>query len=408
MSSYNSPFTGQVIQPTDVSYRAFTMTADTTLSWPLNGNATANYAARIMEVTASSSGLSLYMPPASQTSVGTDALILNVGSNSFTVKNYDGGTIVSIAAGQAEYIYVTTNANTAGTWGIIAFGSGTSTSSASALAGSGLVAQSTTLNQSHPTSGFATGYTFTSADRALTKLWSGGAGTATLPSAVATGDNWFILLKNNGTGSLTVSCSGSNTIDGSASKTFNPNESAFIICTGAAFISVGYGTNSSFAFTVLTKSITSGAYTLTANEAANTIQEYVGTLTGNVTVTYPPVVNLYVVSNQTSGSYTLTLTAGGTTATVPTGAQATLFCDGTNFYNANTVQAGSTAISLISGSAASPALNFSAESSTGIFRPGTGQFGISILGTSYFVFSATGLAVTGTGNFTNGISGGTF
>ena len=83
--SYNSPFTGNVIQPTDVSYRAITLTANTQLNWPINGNATDDYAARIMQVTASTAGLSLYMPPANQTSVGNDALIRNVGGNTFTV-----------------------------------------------------------------------------------------------------------------------------------------------------------------------------------------------------------------------------------------------------------------------------------------------------------------------------------
>ena len=88
--SYNSPFTGNVVQPTDVSYRAVTLAANTQLEWPINGNATDDYAARIMDVTASSAGLSLYMPPANQASVGNDAMIRNVGANSFTVTTYNG------------------------------------------------------------------------------------------------------------------------------------------------------------------------------------------------------------------------------------------------------------------------------------------------------------------------------
>jgi len=94
--SYNSPFTGQVIQPTDVSYRSITLTANTQLNWPINGNATDDYAARIMDVSASSSGLELWMPPANQASVGQDALIRNTGSNTFTVKDYAGtNTIIT-------------------------------------------------------------------------------------------------------------------------------------------------------------------------------------------------------------------------------------------------------------------------------------------------------------------------
>jgi hypothetical protein len=47
--SYNSPFTGNVIQPTDVSYRRITLTTDLQLEWPINGTTDDAAAARIME-----------------------------------------------------------------------------------------------------------------------------------------------------------------------------------------------------------------------------------------------------------------------------------------------------------------------------------------------------------------------
>jgi hypothetical protein len=131
-----------------------------------------------------------------------------------------------------------------------------------------------------------------------------------------------------------------------------------------------------------------------------------------VTIIVPPVVSLYVISNQTSaGVFTLTVSTGavgGSTATVPPSGQSTLICDATNLLNANTAQAGGTAFSLVNGLAGSPALNFGSETSTGIYRPGAGQFGISILGNLVVDVSATGIEVTGTGNFTSGISGGAF
>ena len=44
--SYNSPFTGNVIQPTDVSYRDITISnTNLQLEWPINGNATDDFAA---------------------------------------------------------------------------------------------------------------------------------------------------------------------------------------------------------------------------------------------------------------------------------------------------------------------------------------------------------------------------
>jgi hypothetical protein len=408
--SYNSPFTGNVIQPTDVSYRAVTLSANTQLEWPINGNATDDYAARIMQVTATTAGLSLYMPPANQSSVGNDALIRNVGANTFTVKDYAGtNTIISVAAGESKYVYITANPTVTGTWGNIAFGTGTSSADAATLAGYGLVASGSTLNQSHPALTLVNAGTFATTNRAQTSVWDGGAGTYTLPSASTLGNNWFTLFKNSGTGSMVISAA--DNIDGQSTKTFAPNESAFIVSTGTTYLTVGYGVSNQFFYTSLVKAVVSGSYTLTSSEATNTIQNYTGTLTGNVTVVYPPVVNLYVIKNSTTaGGFTLTVgTGSGTSVVIPSGQQVTLACDGTNFFNANTTQAGSvTTLSLADGNVGSPSLNFGNETNTGVYRASAGQFNTAILGVLRSTLSASGLAIVGTGNFTGGVSGGTF
>jgi hypothetical protein len=412
--SYTSPFTGDVVLPTDVSYESITLTANLQLVWPINGNlSTDTPAARIMDVSASSAGLELSMPAADQVSVGQDALIKNTGANTFTVKTYGGaGTIVSIASGEAKYIYLTNNSTTTGTWSNFEFGAGTSSADAATLAGAGLLASGLTLNQSHPVESIIASQSFVDGDRAKTYVWGGGATSVTLPSAVTVGDDWFFLIKNNGTGTLTVNTTGGQLIDGGASKAFAPNESAFIVSTGTAFITIGYGVSTQFEFGVLTKAVTTGTYTLTANEAANTIMIFNGTLSGNVTIIVPPVINFYVISNQcTAGGFTLTISTGAigaNTATVPAAGQATVFCDSTNILNANTTQAGGTSFSLVNGSAGSPSLNFGSETNTGVYRPGAGRFGISVLGTQIVDVNANGVDVTGTGNFTGGVSGGTF
>ena len=414
--SYVSPFTGDVVQPTDVSYRSITLSTDVTLAWPINGNATDNYAARIMEVTATAGGLTLTMPPANQTSVGTDALIQNVGAETFTVLDNDGGTIVTVTAGQAKYIYITTNPDVAGTWGIFDFGVGTSSPDASVLAGYGLLAQGATLNQSHPTGGFADGYTVADSDRAQTLIWTSGAGILNLPPAASLGDNWFFLFKNIGTGYLTMTASSGETIDGNVTKPFAPIESCIVICTGSEYITVGYGQSTQFIFTTLVKPVSSGTYVLSVSEATNVIQEYIGTLTGDVTIVLPPASLLFVASNQTTaGSYKLYFTTTyGNTVEVPVNQQSTLVCDGTNLFNANTVIVGGSAVSLVDGSAANPSLSFVSDATTGIYRPTTGQMAVSVLGNEVVEYSATGehvlgdISATGTGNFEGGISGGTF
>jgi len=413
--SYNSPFTGNVIQPTDVSYRAVTLSANTQLQWPINGNATDDYAARIMDVTATAASLELWMPPANQTSVGNDALIRNVGSNSFAVRTFDdNGAIVTIAPGEAKYIYIRTNPDVYGTWGLIAFGVGTSNVDAATLAGYGLLAVSNTLNASHPVTTFSSNTSATVAFRAQTYVWTGGAGTLTLNSAATLGNNWFMFLRNSGSGTLTVSTTGGELFNGSTTVALQAGDSCMIVCSGSAFYSVGLGRTTQFNFTQLTYPVVSGSYTLTSNEASNVIMKFTGTLSGNVTVIVPETVQVYYIQNATDGTvnnYTITLStgvSGASTATIPAGQQATLICDSVNLVNANTILAGSSTISLVNGSVGSPALNFGSEPTTGVYRAGAGQFDISILGVNRFALLSTGLTINGTGTFTGGVLGGTF
>ena len=413
--SYNSPFTGNVIQPTDVSYRDISIAnTNLQLAWPINGTTDDDAAARIMEVT--TTGVSeLWMPPANQASVGQDALIRNVGGEDFTVMDFAGThTIVTVLVGEAQYIYITDNGTEEGVWGIIAFGIGSSGQDAATLAGYGLLALGQTLNQSHPVTTFFANTTADTTFRAKTYVWTGGAGTLTLDSAVTLGNNWFVLIKNSGNGLLTVATSGGQLFDGSATVSLQQGDSCFICCSGTAFYSVGLGKSTLFNFTQLTKPVVTGSYTLTSSEASNVIQKYTGTLTGNVTIVVPQTVQVYYVTNQTDATisgYTVTLStgvAGGATATIPAGEQSILICDSVNLLNANTSLAGGTSVSLVDGTVGTPSLSFGSEPNTGVYRPAAGEFGISILGSNLFTLSATGLTINGDGTFTGGISGGVF
>jgi hypothetical protein len=410
--SYNSPFTGNVIQPTDVSYRAITLTANTQLNWPINGNATDDYAARIMQVTASTAGLSLYMPPANQTSVGNDALIRNVGGNTFTVKDFAGtNTLITIAAGETKYLYITTNANTQGTWGNIAFGVGSSSADAATLAGYGVLAISNTLNQSSPVVTFSSSETATAAFRAQTNVWTAGAGTLTLPSASSLGNNWFTMVRNGGSGTLSIVTNGSDFFNGSTTVLLQPADSCMIVCSGSAFYSVGLSSPTQFNFTQLTKPLVSGSYTLSAAEAANVIIKFTGALSGNCTVVIPQTVQVYYILNETTGIYSVTVTtgvAGAQTATLTASNQVTLVCDSVNLFNANTTIAGASILSVSDGTAGTPGLNFNSETSTGMYRPSSGNLSMSVLGVQMSALTSTGLTVNGTGTFTGGISGGAF
>jgi hypothetical protein len=251
-------------------------------------------------------------------------------------------------------------------------------------------------------------------DRAQTLAWTGGAGTFSLTSAATLGNNWFTLIRNAGTGTLNIDPAGGETIDGSSTIDLQPSDSCFVISSGTTFYTIGIGRSTEFNFTQLTKAVTTGTYTLTPTEASNVIQKYTGTLTNNVTVVLPQTIQVYYITNQTDGTgsnFTITFTTGvtgGGTAIVPAGQQVILLCDSVNLLNASTVLAGTTNLSIGDGSVSAPSLSFASETNTGVYRPGAGQFAITILGTQRLNVAASGVSVIGTGTFSSGVLGGTF
>jgi hypothetical protein len=404
--TYTNPFTGQTVSPSPVGYESLSISADTTLQWPINGNDQTQVVANIIEVTATVASLSLIMPPATQVSVGQTALIRNIGANTFTVKDYAGGTIVSIASGIAQYIYTTSNTTAAGTWSTVTFGAGTSAANAATLAGYGLTAIGTTLNQSYEVVNYYGSATLPSSVRAQFNVWSSGVGTLTLPSSSSVGENWFCMIRNNGTGILTITPQGTDTIDGNANQQLQLTESLVIVCNGTGWNTFGLGRSNSFAYTQLALTITGGTTTLTSAQAANTIQEYSGVLTSNQIIVVPSTVQLYTFTNNSTGACSLTIKTavfGGATVVVPQGDSLVVICDGTNVYNAASGSASSiTSLTLGNGSLAVPSLKFSGDLNTGLYLPTSGKLGFVIANTLAGYFDSTGFYST------NGIKGGGF
>jgi hypothetical protein len=381
--TYVNPFTGQSVSPTVTSYESLTISVNTTLQWAINGNNQNQVTANIIEVTATTTGLNLIMPPAFQVSSGQTLLIRNVGSNSFTVTNNSGGTIITIASGVAQFIYVTDNTTSAGTWATVTFGAGTSSANASALAGNGLTALNTTLNQSYNVTAYSSSQTLNASNRANFNVWTGGVGTFTLPSASSVGNNWFMMVRNNGTGIVTLTPVGSDTINGNVNQQLQLTESLVIVSNGTTgWYTFGYGRSNSFAYTQFALSVTGGTLTLTSAQASNTIQEYSGVLTSNQIIIVPSTVQLYAFSNNTTGAYTFTVktsVVGGTQLTIASGQTSLAICDGTNVYNAQTATSSvASSLTLGNGSYSAPALNFAGDNTTGVYLVGSGILGFAV------------------------------
>jgi hypothetical protein len=405
MTTYTNPYTSQTISPSQVGYEYLSISTNTELQWPINGNTT-DVVANIIDVNATVASLELMMPPATQVSVGQSALIRNVGSNAFTVVDQGSNTIVSIASGIAEYVYVTDNTTVNGTWATVTFGAGTSAANAAELAGYGLKAISTTLNTATQVTAISSNYTILDNDRSSMLVWTGGAGTFSLPSAGAVAENWFVIVKNNGTGILAIAPSGTDTIDGQASAQLQIAESFVLVSDGASWVSYAYGQSAQFFFTQLTKNVTGGTVVLTAAEGSNIIQEYTGTLTSNCTVILPPTVQLYSLKNSTTGAYTLTFSTGAlgaTTVTLPQNQTIIAICDGTNVYNSQTSTSSFiNSLTLGNGSAAAPSLNFFGDTVTGLYLAGSHQLGFAINGVSAGMLTSSGLLLP------VGVAGGQF
>lgn len=69
--------------------------------------------------------------------------------------------------------------------------------------------------------------------------------------------------------------------------------------------------------------VTTGTVTLTPAQYRRDIIQFTGTLTGNVTVVLPNIVDEWLLVNSTTGAFTLTVTAGGSGVTIPQGGFAT-------------------------------------------------------------------------------------
>jgi len=395
MTTYTKVFGGDIIPPAEYGYQALTIAASTTLVWPYNTTG-GTAISKIIDLTASVASLILTLPDATQVSTGEEFLVRNVGSNSVEFQNPNGSTVATVAAGAATFFYLTNNAVVNGTYGTISYGVGTSVIDAATLVGYGIIASGSSLNQAHPVVGSASGFTLDATYRAKMVNYTGGSGTLALTAAATLGDNFFTLVRNSGTGTLAIDPNGAETIDGSATLDVQPGESLLLFCSGTAWYSVGYGRSVVFNFTQLVLDVSAaGTFTLSSSQAANKLLAFTGNPASAVTVVVPNTVAVYYLLSSISTAQNITVkTAAGTGTVVPQTQRIIAICDSTNVYSAQSVSA-STSVSLIDGSAASPALNFSSKTNTGVFKYSTHGVGLTANGAEVAHFDTGDNQVTG-------------
>ena len=421
MTTFVSPFTGTVVQQTDVTYFPLAFSTNQTLHWPITVNPPEVPAARIMDCTPSTAGLSIALPPGGQGSEGTDILFRNLGAVPFVVTNSAGGASVTIAAGESKYFYLSDNSTEVGTWQNVTFGAGTSSADAASLQGAGLTALAGKLAVTQTPLTISSAPTLDNDSRANTYVWTGGNGTFTLPAAAGLTPGWYFNFRNNGSGAVNIVPTGVSQINGLPNISINPGDSGTLMFQSSTgnFFTVGLATPSNVTFTSATYDMDAIAgNTLSLVSYAPIIQTYValsGTRTTTLNVSLPATTQLYIILNDTTGvTYNVTFQISGSLQTpivVSPGSVSLILSDGNFLYIIS--QTTTTVFFAQNGSAAAPSYSFINDIATGLYLHATNILGVSANGANMMFFDNTTpldpqVTTPATFTATNGIKGGTF
>ena len=127
---FSEVFGGSTIYPSQQSYLALALSANVSLSWPIEQQVGGNVVADIIDLTASAPGLNVDLPDARQVSTGYTALFNNVGAQTVTVRNAQGATLISLTSGTTWQLYLTDNSTIGGTWRVFQYGATVSVANA--------------------------------------------------------------------------------------------------------------------------------------------------------------------------------------------------------------------------------------------------------------------------------------
>lgn len=350
---YTDVFGGELLFPSQLSYLLITTAVDIELQWPREqqiegGNVVADF----LDIDATAGSLNISMPDARNASTGNKTTINNVGANDFDIVDSTGGPIQTVMPGLQWVLVLTDNSTEAGTWSTFQLGSTVSQASAAALAGAGIKSITNTLNQKIDSDieGLSP-ITVVDGDRAKCLIWTGGAGQADLPDPGVVMDDWFFMLRNSGTGTLTV-VPPSGTIDGSSDITLEPNGSTFIFTDGTDFFTVGFTSSSTIGFDFVSLPVPgSGDFVLSGANVDRISYRFTGALTGNRRIVVPNTTQQYWCENQTTGAFALTISTPAQVSPpeVEQGETAIFSCDSVNVINAVNATTISLPLSVVQG-----------------------------------------------------------
>lgn len=391
MTGFVDVFTGDIVQPVEVSYNRLTTDDNViTTQWPSLSTTTENVLARINDV--DFSGV-LFFPPANQVGVGQDVLLNNVGADAITVSG-----LTTLNPGEVKYFYLTDNSTEAGTWVIFTFGTGTSAADAVALAGAGLLVLANELVWGPAIELLTVSISpFGPGDLTGGKIyrWTGGAYPgATLHASSVCGNGFIFGFRNDGTGIVTFTAFPGDLIDGNASLILNPGDSAFFVADGVTgWTVVGMGRATEFAFSVLIKDVSAGGTIALSNaEAANKIIHLTGTPATPATVVVPAVPSVYWFFNGAPDEVLIGLSGSASLSAVAAGQSKQVVSEGTTLRNADDFTASTYLFDL--GTVNNPSITFIGDSDTGFYLFADGVVGFTSNGVGTAFLTGDGLAAS--------------
>jgi hypothetical protein len=307
--SFTNVFTSSTIYASEVSLTKLNLTGNVQLYWPLEANPDVPLASKIVEIdSADASNYIITLPDATLASVGETILFNNLSNFVVVVSNNAGTQIIAIPSSTEFQVYLADNTTQAGVWRQYQFGATTSQANASALAGAGLQANGSLLDQKIQQINLTTDTTLTSADRAEFFNWNGALGNLTLPVATVVGNNWFVHVRNSGTGNLNILVQASELINETTTLALTPTDSATIITDGTDFYTVGLGQSATYAFNYVVVDVTGSVdYVLSGSELNQVAYQFIGTLGADINIIVPSTTQQYWVFNNTTGGFNLGL-----------------------------------------------------------------------------------------------------
>lgn len=387
---------------------SYILTADLQLNWASSFVDTApgvnNVTAQINDLDPLVDNLIVTLADATLISVGQTIQFNNVGENKITINNFSGDEIAVIPTfdNNQFILYLKDNSTQGGTWGITHLGAGTSSADAVALAGFGTIALNNEINANFPGKTIGENYQVLLSDRASILVWTGGAGTITLPNQLA---GFYIAVNNEGSGIVNIATPDGKTIDGESSFPLNPSESSYFIGVNTNWNTLGFGVESFFQVNVLAPldlSEVNPSITLTSSQSSRLVQQYTGTPANNVIVYYPAAAGQWYIWNNTEGPYSVTAQLSGPTGNpinIPQGEKVIIYSDGNSMYNTPTI---ATNAVFPDGTVGAPGINFASDTTTGFYKPATPPAGVvnySAAGTASLSFGGAaagyGLGILG-------------